>query len=178
MASLSNIGRPYALAAFEYARDKHDLAAWKAFLESASYVAKQSSVVKLLTNPQVAADKLFELFHDVLAPLIDPARKNFLSLLVQNKRLLALPEVADLFNIQYAAFEKISSVRIVTAIDMDDTFRQKISQALTKRVQREITLHCEVDPSILGGAIIHIGDRVIDGSIRGKLTRLLEFSLR
>ena len=58
---------------------------------------------------------------------------------------------------------------------LEEDFRQKLTQALTKRIQREVTLQCEIDPAILGGAIIHIGDRVIDGSIRGKLTRLLEF---
>ena len=92
---------------------------------------------------------------------------------------MVLPDIAELFSAYYAALEKTSTVRVVTAVDMPEDFRQKLTQALTKRVQREVTLQCEVDPSIIGGAIIHVGgDRVIDDSIRGKLTRLLEFSLR
>jgi F-type H+-transporting ATPase subunit delta len=174
----SSIARPYALAAFDYARDKQQLPAWKSFLESAATVAQDPSVARLVANPETASATLFDLFHGVLASLLDSERKNFLLLLAQNKRLIVLPDVVKSFNTYYAAYEKISTVRVVTAIKIDEDFRQKLAQALTKRVMREVTLACEVDPAILGGAIIHIGDRVIDGSIRGKLTRLLEFSLR
>jgi len=69
-------------------------------------------------------------------------------------------------------------VRVITAVQVEDAFKQRLAASLSKRVNRDVTLHCEVNPAILGGAIIHIGDRVIDGSVRGKLTRLLEFSLR
>lgn len=176
MANLSSIARPYALAAFECARDKMQLATWKAFLELAATIAKQSSVVKVLANPQVSSTKLFDLFHDVLTSLIevDKERKNFLLLLTQNRRLNVLPEISDLFNTYYAALEKMSQVRVVTAVDAEQGFRDKLAQALSKRIQREVTLHCEVDPNIIGGAVIHIGDRVIDGSVRGKLSRLLQ----
>lgn len=174
----SNIARPYALAAFEYAQEKQQLEAWKSFLTSASYIANEPSVIKLLANPEISSEKLFDLFHGVLTPLLDTERNNFLLLLAQNKRFMMLPEIVELYNTYYATLEKLSTVRVITAVDIDDEYRQKFVQALTKRVQHEVTLRCEVDPAILGGAIIHIGDRVIDGSVRGKLTRLLEFSLR
>lgn len=178
MANQSSIARPYALAAFEYARDKQQLAAWKAFLESATYVARESVVMKLLSNPETSSLKLCDLFQEILATQLNAEQKNFLSLLAQNKRLVALPEISQFFNVLYAYYEKISSVRVVTAVNIEEDFRLKLIQALAKRTQREVKLHCDVDPSIIGGAILHIGDKVIDGSIRGKLTRLLEFSLR
>lgn len=177
-ANLSSIARPYALAAFESGKNAQQLPQWKAFLESASYMVKQPAILRLLDNPQVQNEKLFELFQGVLSTQLDTERTNFLRLVTQNKRLNTLAEVADYFNGLCAAYEKMSKVRVVTAIDIQDDFRQKLTQALTKRVNRDVSLQCEVDPSILGGAIIHIGDRVIDGSVRGKLTRLLEFSLR
>ena len=178
MADLSNIARPYALAAFESAHEKGQLPLWKAFLDSASYMAKQPSVVRVLENPEMLPSQLFNLFESVLAMQLNSERKNFLELLAQNKRLAALPEIEAEFNDYYAQLEKISHVRLVTAIDVKDDFKQKLIQALTKRINRNVTLQCEVDPTILGGAVIHMGDNVIDASIRGKLTRLLEFSLR
>lgn len=178
MANFASIARPYALAAFEYARDSQQLSEWKAFLDAASTMAKESVVDKLLNNPELSSAKLFDLFHDVLSSLLDEKRKNFLLLLAENDRLPALPEIAEQFATYYAALEKISQVRVVTAIATQEEFRQKLIAALTKRIKHQVTLHCEVDPAILGGAIIHMGDNVIDGSIRGKLTRLLEFSLR
>lgn len=174
----SSISRPYALASFEYAHEKQCLQAWKQFLEMASAIAQDSSVAPLLANPEIRSENLYDLFHGVLASRLDAEQTNFLLLLAQNKRFFVLPEISELFNAYYAALEKLSSVRVVTAIDIDESFRQKLAQALTKRIQHEVTLHCEIDPAILGGAIIHIGDKVIDGSVRGKLTRLLEFSLR
>jgi len=178
MANLSSIARPYAFAAFEYARDKEQLPAWKAFLASAANVARDKTVVKLLANPEIETAKLFNLFQEVLASLLNDKQKNFLHLLADHERLLVLPEIAEQFDAYYAALKKMSTVRVVTAVEIEDGFRQKLTQALARRTEREVTLQCEVDPTILGGAIIRIGDRVIDGSVRGKLTRLLEFSLR
>lgn len=174
MANLSSIARPYALAAFEYARDKKQLPAWKDFLSAASSLASQPAMVNLFSNPELSTTQLFDLFHEILATQLNDERKNFLLLLSQNKRFNVLTAISDLFNVYYAALEKISHVRLITAIEAQGTFRKKLAEVLTKRIQREVTLECEVDPSIIGGAIIHIGDRVIDGSIRGKLTRLLE----
>lgn len=178
MANLLGIARPYAHAAFEYARDKQRLPAWKAFLESATQIARDPAVAEIMANPKLSSEKLFDLFHGVLASVLDTEQNNFLLVLAQNKRLNVLPEIAELFNAYYAEFEKVSSVRVVTAIDIPDNFRHKLIQALTKRTQHKVELHCDVDPSIIGGAIVHIGDKVIDGSIRGKLTRLLESFLR
>ncbi|MBX3708413.1 MAG: F0F1 ATP synthase subunit delta [Gammaproteobacteria bacterium] len=174
MANLSSIARPYALAAFECARDEKQLPAWKDFLNAASFLASQPAMLKLLEKPELPSDKLFDLFHEILAAQLNKERKNFLSLIAQNKRFNVLPEISDLFNAHYAALEKISKVRVITAIEAQEAFQKKLIGALTKRIQREVTLECEVDPSIIGGAIIHVGDKVIDGSIRGKLTRLLE----
>lgn len=174
MADLLSIARPYALAAFEYAREKKLLPQWKAFLESASEIAKTPAVVRLLSNPEVVSSKAFDLFKEVLSSVLQPDQQNFLLLLAQNKRLMLIPDISTLFNTYYAYYEKLSTVRVVTAVDMPEDFRQKLTSALTKRIQHEVTLENEVDPSIVGGAVIHIGDRVIDGSIRGQLARLLQ----
>ncbi len=178
MANLSSIARPYALAAFEYARDNEVLPAWKNFLEAAAYMAQEASVNRILANPALNQQKAFEFFDGVLHSIVDSAQKNFLLLLAQHKRLLALPEIAVLFLAHFAALEKIARVRIVTASTIEDDFRQKLVRALQTRIAHDVTLQCEVDPAIVGGAMIYMGDKVIDGSIRGKLTRLLESFLR
>jgi F-type H+-transporting ATPase subunit delta len=177
MSNLSSIARPYALAAFDCARDQQQLSEWKDFLESASLLIQQKDVARLLANPELSSAKLFDFIHDILAlqshPSLNKERKNFLSVLAQNKRMNVLPDIADTFNAYYAALEKITKIRLVTAIAAQEEFKQQLVNVLTKRIQSKITLDCEIDPSILGGAIVHIGDKVIDGSIRGKLTRLL-----
>ena len=177
ISKFSNIARPYALAAFEFAKDKSQLSQWKAFIEFATDIVQQPAVTQLLQNPQISVDLLLEFFTGLLTALT-VEQKNFLTLLVQNRRIIFLPEILVLFNSYCASLEKVSVARMITAVPVQEDFRQQLSRALTNRIKRNVTLHCEVDPAILGGAIIHIGDTVIDGSIRGKLTRLLEFSLR
>ncbi len=61
------------------------------------------------------------------------------------------------------------TVDVTSAEPLDEAYRQKLSKALTTRLQRQVTLQCEVEPSLIGGAIVRAGDIVIDGSIRGKL---------
>jgi len=163
----SNIARPYALAAFEYAQKTNQLATWKKFLETAASIAQDDNVVQLLEDPAFPSKKLFDLFEAILGSQVDSKRKNFLLLLSQNKRLMMLPAIADLFDTYYATLEKNSIVRVVTATPIKKDFEEKLAQALTKRVQQKVTLQCEIDPALIGGAIIHIGDRVIDGSIAG-----------
>jgi F-type H+-transporting ATPase subunit delta len=178
MANLTSIARPYALAAFDYARDKQRLQEWKAFLAAAKIAVKDPQTQTLLNHPEIDSNALFDFMSSVLAKVLDAERTNFLRLVAKNDRLIALPEIADLFNAYFAALEKVSTVKVVTAVDIDSAFRKKLSDALTRRIQHEVKLDCEVNPAILGGAVIHIGDKVIDGSVRGKLNRLLEFSLR
>lgn len=174
MASLQSIARPYALAAFEFARESEQLSQWHAFLNSASEMVKQKDVAMLLNNPQVASEELFELCQGVLSSLLDEKRKNFLLLLAQNKRLVAMPEIAELYNAMLLTLEQVSKVRVVTAVEAQEDFKEKLAISLSKRFKHNVTLRCDVDPTILGGAVIHIGDRVIDGSVRGKLSRLYQ----
>lgn len=176
MANLSSIARPYALAAFEIARDSQQLPAWKDLLVFAAQISQHKDVVKLLANPDVSSAKLFEFFHEMLASKLTPKnteQENFLRLLAQNKRFNVLAEISQAFNALYASLEKMSRVRVITAVKAGQEFQQKLSSSLTKRIKNEVTLECEIDPAIIGGAIIHMGDRVIDGSIRGQLARLL-----
>lgn len=169
-----NIARPYALAAFEYAREQQDIPAWQSFIASAAMIVEDQAVSRVLGSPEVSSTQLFDLFCDVLAPQLNAERKNFLHLLAQNKRLNVLPEIAVAFSDLCTALEKISNVRVVTAIETDDDFRRILAESLSKRIQHHVTLQSEVDPSLIGGAVIHIGDNVIDGSVRGKLSRLLQ----
>lgn len=178
MANYDNIARPYALAAFDYAKEKELLSEWRVFLASAALVARDPAVLRLLENPETRSTQLLDLFCQVLEKILSNEMRNFLHLLALNDRLIVLPEIHRTYKILVAELEKISHIRVVTATDTDEAYRQKLAGALTKRIHQEVKLNCEVDPNIIGGAIIYIGDRVIDGSIRGKLTRLLESSLR
>lgn len=172
---LSTIARPYAKAAFEYALEKSDLASWEAMLKVAAEIAQDETMLKMLHSPKVTHKELVSIFCEILGNRLDKEKKNFIELLAQYERLNALPEIVELFSAAQAQYEKTMDVELISAIPLEAQSQQKFIEALTKRLKRKVTLRCEVDPKLLGGALVRAGDMVIDGSIRGKLNRLIEF---
>jgi F-type H+-transporting ATPase subunit delta len=108
------------------------------------------------------------------APVLDREKKNFLRLLAEHKRTPILPAVASLFAYYRAEHEKSIEVDVISATALDTLYQQTLMQRLTQRLKRQVSLQCSLDPSLLGGIIVRAGDTVIDGSVRGKLNRLLE----
>lgn len=157
IANMTTVARPYAIAAFEYALAANALPAWEAMLNAAAYVAEDPAVGRLLTNPQMTAKKLGELFCDVLASMLDTEKTNFIQLVAMNQRLAAIPAMAELFKTYREAQEKMLTVEVTSAVALAEPFKRKLSEALAKRLSRQITLTCEVNTDLLGGAIIRAG---------------------
>ena len=97
---------------------------------------------------------------------------NFVRVLAGNRRLGQLPEISTLFEIQRRDAEGSVQAELVSAYPASDAQQAQVIASLRKRLGREVTLTCQTDSSLLGGAIIRAGDLVIDGSVRGKLERL------
>lgn len=171
---LKTIARPYALAAFEYGLEQQDLPGWQVFLRAASQVAEDKSVLKVLDSPKTTTEDQAGLFCAVLDKLLDEKKKNFIHLLAEYGRLTVFPAITALFNSYYEEHQKIVEVEMATAIPLSDAYQAKFVAALTERLKRKVSLHCTVDEALLGGAMVRAGDLVIDGSVRGKLNRLLE----
>ncbi len=172
---MTTIARPYAIAAFEYASAHNAIPEWEAALNAGAVLSDDVSVQRLLTNPKVSLTQIGELYSDVLGKMLNTEITNFFHLLTQNHRLSALPEIAELFKAYRAAQEKTLNVTVTSAVALDNSYKHKLIEALTKRLQRKVTLECSLDANLLGGAVITAGDTVFDGSVRGKLNRLIEF---
>ena len=171
---MTTLARPYANAAFEIANKANDLAAWEGMLNSASEIAKNADIQRLFLSPTVNGEQIAEVFIDILKPLLNEDRKHFIKLLSVNARLAALPDIFSLFKDQVAQQHKVVKAQVSSAVELDSVYKEKLSKALAKRMQREVELEYAINPEILGGVIVRAGDMVIDGSVRGKLTRLLE----
>lgn len=171
---LTTIARPYAQAAFEFASEKKTVAAWDSFLTAAASITRDANMQQLLLDPRITSAALANVYEDILTGL-DHEQKHFLQLLAKYNRLLALPEIAALFKAYCAAEERKMTVQVTSSVLLNDAYQRKLIDALSKRLQRHVTLECTVDPHLLGGAVITAGDLVIDGSIRSKLNRMIEF---
>ena len=174
MAELITLARPYAKAAFEYAVEAKDLQGWSDSLSLAASVAQQSAVEKLLSSPSATAAKQANAVCDICGDQLATASQNFISILSENRRLQLLPQISQQFEIMKANLEKAVDVDVVAAADLDATQQEALSDALSAKLERKVNLQVSLDKSLLGGAVIRAGDTVIDGSIRGRLTKLAE----
>lgn len=172
MAEKVTIARPYAKAAFEYAREQNVLGRWSDTLTTASRVVADERVCGLLSNPRVTPDQLVGLIADMTGDGLDERGRNFLNTLAQNRRLDLLPQIAAIYEVLRAEVENIADVQVTSAIPLDDAQRQRLAAALKKRLRREVRLHCDIDASLIGGAVVRSGDMVIDGSLKARLERL------
>jgi F-type H+-transporting ATPase subunit delta len=170
MVEKVTLARPYARAAFEAAQEHKDFERWSQMLAAAAMTVADERVVKLLSSPRVQPADLVELI--AAASSADERGRNFLSTLAQNRRLGVLPEVAAIYEELRAEEENITDVYVTSAVQLDEAQRARLSAALKKRLKREIRLHCAVDASLIGGAIVRAGDFVIDGSLKARLERL------
>jgi len=171
MAELNTIARPYAKAAFELAVEKHAVQAWHEMLFFAGEVVKNPQVANVIngsSSPAKSADLVVQICGDQL----NEYGQNLVKLMAENGRLPALPAVAELFGEFRRAHENEIEVAVTSATELSDSQRQSLVVSLEKRLARKVKLNCSVDASLVGGMIIHAGDEVIDGSIRGKLDRL------
>ena len=159
---------------------------WSKVLAAGAAVVSEPAVEKLLAHPRVELDAIVDLIAEVAGDSFDEHGRNFLKTLAHNRRrgllpeilereaafLGLLPEIAAQYEVLRAEVENVADVRIVSAVQLSEQQRQRFIAALTKRLQREVRVHCEVDPSLIGGAIVRAGDFVIDGSLKARLERL------
>ncbi len=174
MAELSTLARPYAKAAFEYAMEAGDLQGWSDSLGTVSSVAKQSSVDQLLSSPSSTSSEQAAALTGICGESLSSAGKNFICILSENRRLKLLPQIAHQFEIMKANQEKAIEVDVASAQPLDEEQQEKLTEALSKKLERKVNMQVSLDKSLLGGAVIRAGDTVIDGSIRGRLTKLAE----
>jgi len=174
IGELTTLARPYAVAAFEFALEHNDVPSWETLLMAAAQVANDKNTAPLLNNPNVTAEEQAQFFADVLQRLLDSHKKNYLFMLAEKNRLSILPQIAVLFKSYREAHDQMLTVKVTSAVALDEPYKNKLIKALSKRLSRQVSLKCEVNPELLGGIIVNAGDTVIDGSIRGKLNRLLE----
>lgn len=169
MTEKVTLARPYAKATFEYALDNHTLDEWESFLGQVTSIVRETRVAQHLCDPRLSVEAQLQALGDLLGSTFTQAQTNFLRQVAKAKRLLLVPEMFDCFQMYRNAHEQLANVQVITFYPMSDAQQHKLEHALQKKLQKTIRLTFKTDQSILGGAVIRINDRVIDGSVRAKL---------
>ena len=171
MAEVATIARPYAEAVFSLADSAGTLTQWSATLGKLAAVAADSEVQRLIGDPKVSGRQLVDLLLSVAGDAGAEAR-NFVSALVENKRVPALPSVRDIFETLKNEREGTVDTLIETAFPLDDGQLASLVADLEQRFKRKIRPQVTVDRELIGGVRVTVGDEVIDGSVRGKLAAI------
>jgi F-type H+-transporting ATPase subunit delta len=172
MADKITIARPYARAAFVEARAAERLQPWADALSVGAQVVQDSRVASLLGNPHVTAEQLAQLVISISGHGLGEHGANFVRTLAANGRLAYLPEIATLFDTFKDAAQGVADVTVTSASALDEAQQHKLAVALERRLKRKVRLHCQIDPQLIGGAILRAGDLVIDGSLSSRLARI------
>ena len=180
MAESSTVARPYARAIFELARDAKCLGAWSVALATVADVVRDSLARSFLSRRDLD-DAARVSFRQAVCTdagetevLATERGENLLRLLAENHRLSALPEIAVQFDALKARAENTIKVQLVTATGVGEPVVSKIKDALEQKLGRTVELELQEDPGLIGGAVIHAEGRVIDGSVKSRLSELAD----
>ena len=170
MAELATIARPYAEALFEVSRS--DLGATQSWLDALASAAGSEQLLQFATNPKVDADQVFQLVTGVLPAPLPERGVNFLRTVIGNDRLAAVPEMARQFRHLANSVSGSSDVRIQSAFPLDGGALAQLVNTLEQRFKRKLVPTVEVDPSLIGGVRVAVGDEVLDTSVKARLEQM------
>ena len=166
--------RRYAQTVFRMALEAKELNRWQSDLRKIASLVKDSALFALLEKPEVSFDGKAKVLSERIGE-INPMALKLVSLLVAKGRLSIIDDIADEYQQlldNYRGVEGAQIAEITTAIPLDDEDRLRIAQRITDIIGKPVALKPKVDPNLIGGIIIRVGDKLIDGSIHSKLVAL------
>ena len=172
MSEYHTIARPYAQAVFELAKDTNDYQSWSDALALLAALAANSQIRELVQNPRIDRTALAQLFEDICGDKLFAQAKSLVRLIIANGRVFSLPNIASQFDTMRADAEGTIEAELITAQPVTDAQRLQITESLSQRLGREVSLQVTEDAALIGGAVLRAGDMVIDASAKGRLQKL------
>ncbi len=172
MAEIATVARPYAEAVFRSALEQNALGPVADSLALVAAIAGDEQMHSILLNPKVAATQKKEIFTAGASGRLHPLVQSLLGMLVDNNRAALVGSIALQFEDLKHDHERVLRARITSAQPLTDAQRAEIVAALEKRYGKKIETELDVDPELLGGARVQIGDQVIHASVRDALAQM------
>ena len=172
MAEPITVARPYAEAAFRLALEGHALERWTDTLAMLDTVVSDENVATRIGDPNVDEQALEGLILGTLGENLDGPGRNLVQVLIQNGRLDLVPHIRTQYEALRREHEGLLEARIISALPVDDEQVRPLLDALEQKFGRKVNAQVEVDPALIGGARIVVGDKVIDATVRGRLDQM------
>ncbi|MBS3997102.1 MAG: F0F1 ATP synthase subunit delta [Hydrogenophaga sp.] len=170
MAEVATIARPYAEALLQAVG--HDAAATSAWLDALAAVAANDQLRQFADSPKVNADQVYDLIVSVTKVQLPVHGQNFLRTVIENGRIAALPEVAQQFRTMKNAQQGTSDAVVYSAFALEAAELSDLSGVLEKRFGRKLNLQVQLQPELIGGIRVVVGDEVLDTSIKARLEQM------
>ena len=170
MAELATIARPYAEALFKTAGA--DLAGAAVWLEELAAIASNVQLRQFAGNPSVTAKQTFDVIAGVAKTPLSDAAKNFLRAVIDNGRISVLPEIASQFRALKNARCGSSDAVVYSAFPLDAAALDDLAATLEKRFDRKLNVTVELEPALIGGVRVVVGDEVLDTSVKARLEQM------
>ncbi len=169
------VGGRYAEALYELAKrdDKVDTVEQE-LKEIDQLIKDDKDLQKILYHPRITAEEKKDLLKELFEGKVSEVTFEFLKLLVERQREQFLSDIVDYFVDKANADRNIIAARIASAVELNDKEKADLEAMLAKITGKKVVTDFSVDPSLIGGVVVRIGDRVIDGSIRTRLAAMRE----
>jgi F-type H+-transporting ATPase subunit delta len=161
----------HAQALFDIGLERGQLDAWAGDLHSIREALQTEELRAFLEHAKVPLSRKVRIIEGAL-PGADPLLRNLLSLLVSRGLVDLMGELETEYGRLLDQHRGREHVEVYSVVPLEDTERERISRFLTGLIEKEVLLDSRVDPSILGGLVIRVGDKLIDGSTRTRLEEL------
>lgn len=163
--------RRYSQAVFEIALEKQELDSWQSDLKKIASLSEDATFIALLQSPRLRFEDKAKLLAELLSD-INPLALNLVYLLVARGRLDTAGEIADEYQQLLDSYRGIAQAEVTTAMPLSDEDRLKLARRLGAIVGKEVVLKSEVDSGLIGGIVVRIGGKLVDGSTHSQLQTL------
>lgn len=169
---MNGVARRYARAIFEIAQEERDLDGWLQSLRTIRDVLQASELRALLENPNASLADKARIVELTLFPRLAPKPRNFVLVLVENRRTSLIDDILTAYEAEVNAARGVVAAQVTTAVPLSSEEAAAVSRRLENITGRRVQMTTVVDPSLIGGFVARIGDRMIDASVLGRLAAL------
>jgi F-type H+-transporting ATPase subunit delta len=171
MAELATLARPYAEALFQVA-EKGDLKQASAELDALAAIAANPQLRQFADAPKAGAEQVFDVITSVARVPLGDASKNLLRAVIDNGRLAVLPEIAAQFHALVSERSGVSDAVVYSAFPIEPAALADVVASLEARFKRKLNASVQLQPELIGGIRVVVGDEVLDTSVKARLEQM------
>lgn len=170
---MSLVGKRYAQALFDAAVDSNNVdGMFDEFSTVIDLFKSEEGLMNLMQTPSINSSEKKEILARVFGDSFNQYLRNFLNILLDKNRFEYMAEIHDAFRQLVFPYKNTVEATVLTVVPLDEALRVALEEKLKQRFNKKVILENKIDASIIGGAVVYVGDQIIDGSIKNQLNQM------